>query len=778
MLARLLPAEERGSNLLLTILREIIACKVLQPALSNADPDTINYGINYLLGDPAPAAGTSTTESDNGDSAANASDGSAAVAAGPTTPTAPVIEHADLAKTSDASNAKAAANSRSASLLPVRPAAGADFDGLRPGSSISSAPTSGSDAAWRYFAGPISRADAESLLGRAPLGSFLLRSKEGGTVVLSYVTAQHAPAFGVASKDSDAAALVVGARERSMSEDAPSAVTSASKAIVDASHHVAGHDVRHTVMLFDGNFSFLQRGHAATLSGALRSVRDVVWIGAVVKTCTSAKASEGISRENSLVDSTIPPRSSGAVSDAWTRFSVQLEALYCELRDTGVDEGSLSRRVARQAPASKYSGIFGTSKRFADRPAGVAIAAVVLGRPANMPATPLSGADLSQADASSETPGEDMNAKQAQRTSLFSSLSPLLNLAVAKTKKRLTQQHPSTAAGSAAATGLPALDQLSPSISATTSSAAGEDWSLDLDSDGEAELDDGAALTGQTGGGFSSDEGGEGDGDENEEGDEGEEPAAEETERLVEAGGAGRAASSSMAEGGAGSADEDSGAAPTAASNLPASALSISVPRSSAAQIAPVSAPAAPPPRRKIFDADFSMGDQLFGSDVTTGEVDERETNASAAVIESKGTGSSSSSDEGAEGVPLTAASLRATRDVSSTAVGPRSSYDAAAARGLQLAKQARRWKRSQVRTSVPTPPPLSTSAQRALPCRCGVRRSSGRPSRGSWACLRVSTSSSSLMRGGRPHQRPKARRPPPARLLLLLLPLPHAAHR
>ena len=748
LLNRLLPADERGSNLVMSIVREIFVCSVLQPALANADPDNINYGINYLLSDPTVAG------AEDAESAAESAPGQNVAAEA--TQSAALSQDAAPGETTSrlASNVADLDDA-----LPVRPALHADFDGLRPTTearvSTPAVPSGMADPGWRYFAGPISRADAEALLARAPLGAFLLRSKEGGTVVLSYVAAAasasvtHTAASSSESKESMP-------QQRSISFEGDTAATVAlvptrlTSVPAITSPPASGLTVRHTVVQFDGSYSLLQRTPASTLSAALRGVRETIWIGAVVKDLTAKQSAvskgsaQQLSAATSSATSTLPSQGGlgePASTDVWSRFSVRLESLYCDH-----DAPPRPRPAAR--PAAKFGGIFGTSKRSGDKAAGSAIAAAALGRlayPSGQPGGVAAGGVR----------------KHSGNKTLATSLSSLLSVAVA----RMNQQAdggdaaaPSTG-GSGSALPAAAAAQRAPASSFASTAGGGADdaWGLDLDSDGEAELDEEA---GRGDNAFSSEESDGSDGEEGEGGAESEDGADE-----ADTTHGGSAASQSV---GAGSPDGPKGTPSPQQAPLIAPAPAAAAPPPILPPLAP--APAAAAPRRKIFDD----GGDLFGPDVAgdNGGVSNLETPAVAALgVDRSSRDPSIGSDDDSEAEAPSSASFSSSRrghassaagaqdsrsggGLGSAAVAPGPApFSAAAAHSLRVAKEARRWRRNQVRQAG------RACVQHCCPChsalrrrRSGARLSSGRRWPASSASLTASRSSSTTrrQRGGR----------------------------
>jgi hypothetical protein len=205
----------------------------------------------------------------------------------------------------------------------------ADFDLPRPRHNpAATAPTGASPAAswshavddlfadtgFRFFCGCLSRTEAEAVLQGCPVGTFLLRAVEGGTLVLSYVRSK-AAADGAAASGS----------RGSESDRSPAArIALEGLGVLD----FADVEVAHTVVrLVDNLFSALNRGPFPRLASLLRGLRDVVYYGVIVEDqCKPDVLSPVTNRESRGSNADLP--------------AFALEVLYVDPRNYGAAAAS------------------------------------------------------------------------------------------------------------------------------------------------------------------------------------------------------------------------------------------------------------------------------------------------------------------------------------------------------------------------------------------------------------------------------------------------------
>jgi trimeric autotransporter adhesin len=529
LVLRLLPPSERGSVVQNVLLREILTTLVFQPLLSMLEPDEVNFELLFYLnkgaGTPAttivpPATPSHAIEAVRDVSLEGGPGADVRVLRSPALRLPLHVFRRDFDDAGAQSRAKAlaAAAARAAEVgtaagtgaaaTPATPSGGgvggaalaAGPSPTAPGTpGATSAADSGAgvsngagqlhDLGYRYFAGPISRDDAETILAGQPVGSFLIRNKPNGTLLLSYVravvrgavggggigggggggggtpqtpsllvaagpgasSATATPAFGASNPGSGmpslalpvaasaaASASAAGAIVPGAASSVPSS-TLPSSAILLPSPLVA--QVAHVKIESEDHRYVTPRGKVETLAAYLRSVRDKAWLGCVVEAKSAQAAAPSLAPADPLL----------------LRFDLLLETLYAD--DAGVTGSvppavldAVLRRAKLLALAEAASSGLGSA-------VGAAAGGLV-------PSTPAG------------TGNGGFSAARAQ-PGLFSSLSPVLNKALRKQAKKARQQLPrGNGAGGENGTGVVVG---TPAAARTGSGAAGgDDWSFSL----------------------------------------------------------------------------------------------------------------------------------------------------------------------------------------------------------------------------------------------------------------------------------------------------------
>lgn len=278
LIQKLLPSSERSASLQGLLLREVVTTCILQPLLSNLEPDY----CNTLLVDAIRSANSTQTPGTQTSSTApivNASASTSADAHQPTNGGGSEVRGLGASTSVSAQPLMGtAASGLDKALVTSRMVAGYkqpiyqflhDFDdtqapsrshliqqlihGYHPSTpAIGPGPRSITDSGLRYSVGTASKNEAEAVLSGAPVGTFLLRSIDGGTTVLSFVGTPPDQAV---------------------------------KSIAASDHALAVTEISHLPLRTEQSKYFAADGAGPfdSISAFLRSLKHLVWIGCVLQ---------------------------------------------------------------------------------------------------------------------------------------------------------------------------------------------------------------------------------------------------------------------------------------------------------------------------------------------------------------------------------------------------------------------------------------------------------------------------------------------------------------
>lgn len=198
LIQKLLPGNEKQALIQSILLKEIITTSIFQPLLASIDPDMLNMyillGLHNISGVPITTVPVVTSSSTETGTITNNN-----TSIGTTIPSATIQDENEtksiitctLPKYNTVTltlqtSGNSVVDIPSVSSLPIY-LTRRHFDDVKNVIINNNNASSLQDSGYRYFVGTISRGHAEECLKSLPVGSFLLRSKDNGTLILSYV---------------------------------------------------------------------------------------------------------------------------------------------------------------------------------------------------------------------------------------------------------------------------------------------------------------------------------------------------------------------------------------------------------------------------------------------------------------------------------------------------------------------------------------------------------------------------------------------------------------